>query len=177
MKRIIPVILMCSWLVCSCGIQRSTEPRRYETLHQRANATLQLDQHQYTMASTIQLWRNKLIIFSLQPMLGIEMVRVEATKDSVWLFDKMNRRYTTLAYSDFEGQIHPTPSYKLIQDFVTTPHTPTIKTNNQVNFSANGHRLAITCTFSNREYNTLKEPKQLDTRKYRRVSLREVLPL
>jgi hypothetical protein len=146
-------------------------------LHQKANATVQLDQHQYSMGCTVQLWRNELIILSVQPMLGIEMLRVEATPDSVVIFDKMNRRYTTLAYSDFEGQIHPTPSYKLIQDFVTTPHTPTIKTNNQVNFSTNGHRLTINCTFSNREYNTLKEPKQLDTRKYRRVSLREVLPL
>lgn len=177
MKRIIPIILLCGWLLCSCSVQRSTEPRRYQTLHQKANATLQLDQHQYTMGSTVQMWRNELIVLSLQPILGIEMVRVEATKDSIWLFDKMNRRYTTLAYSDFEGHIQPTPSYKMIQDFITTTQVPTNKISNQVNFTANEHKLAITCTFTNREYNTLSEPKRLDNHKYKRVSLHEILPL
>lgn len=177
MNRLIPIIALCSLLLCSCSTQRHAEPRRYHTLSQKANTRLQFDQHQYTMGSTIQMWHNELIVLSLQPMLGIEMIRIEATRDSVWVFDKMNRRYTTLAYNDFAKQITPSPSYKLIQDFITTPLAPKAATKNQLHFTVGGHKIELECTFSQREYNTLKATKRLDTNKYKRVSLREVLPL
>lgn len=177
MKRIIPIIALCGLLLTSCSTQRQIAPRRYQTLSQKANATLQFDQHKYPMGCTVQLWHNELVVLSLQPMLGIEMVRIEASKDSVFVFDKMNRRYTALAYNDFEKQMKPTPSFKLIQDFVTTPQIPENKTKSQINFMIGKHNISIACTFSQRIYNTLKEAKRLDTNKYKRVSLREVLPL
>ena len=104
------------------------EPRRYQTLTQKANVSMQLDEHQHTMGCTVQLWRNELIIISLQPMLGIEMVRIEVNQDSVLIFDKMNRRYTTINFSDASTTaIHPTPSFKMIQEFMTVPTTPKIQ--------------------------------------------------
>ena len=175
MKRIVPVIICCL-ILSSCGIQRSSTPRRYQTMTQKLSTTLQMDQHQYKMGCTTKTWRNELIILSLQPMLGIEMVRIEATPDSVWLFDKMNHRYTVLAYNDYTNKITPAPSYKMIQDFISTPQTKK-QDQSTLSFSFGKHNIQIGCTVSQREYNTLKEAKRLDTKKYKRVSLREVLPL
>lgn len=177
MKRLLPIIALCCLLFASCSTQRSVESRRYQTLQQKATTTLRLDQRQYTMDASVQLWRNELIIISLQPMFGIEMVRVEATKDSVLLVDKMNRRYTVIHYDMFDQQVKPTPSYRLIQDFVSTPQTPDIKAKSQRSFAIGNHEIAIECTFSQREFNTLKAPRRIDLKKYKRVSLRDILPI
>jgi hypothetical protein len=146
-------------------------------LSQKANATLHFDQRQFTMGCTVQTWRNELIVLSLQPMLGIEMVRVEATPDSVWVFDKMNRRYTTLSYDWAKQAVSPAPTFKMIQDFVTSPISPKKEAKSKMSFEVDSHKIAIECAFSQREYNTLKATKRLDTNKYKRVSLREVFPL
>lgn len=178
MKRLLPILLLLGVLFSSCSTSRSVAPRRYQTLHQKANATVQLDQHQYSTGCTVQLWRNELIIMSVQPMLGIEMLRVEATPDSVVIFDKMNRRYAAIAFSDIADiAMQPKPSYKWLQDFLTTPSSPNINAKSEKSLHFGKHQLAISCTFNQREYNTLKAPKRLDTRKYKRISLQDILPL
>ena len=176
MKKIIPILLWCC-LLSSCAVQRQTEPRRYQTLTQKANATLQFDQREYSMSCSIQMWRNELIILSLQPILGVEMFRLEASQDSVLVIDKMNRRYTTLAYEWASQAVQPTPSYKMIQDFVTPPLLSQSKATSQRTFEIGKHKIGIKCAFSQREYNTLTTPKRLDLKKYKRVSLREIIPL
>lgn len=178
MKRLLPILLLLSVIFSSCSTSRSVEPRRYQTLTQKANVSMQLDEHQHTMGCTVQLWRNELIIISLQPMLGIEMVRIEVNQDSVLILDKMNRRYTTINFSDASTKaIHPTPSFKMIQEFMTVPTTPKIQAKSERSFRIGGHQLSIDCTFSQREYNSLKVPKRLDTQKYKHISLRDILPL
>lgn len=177
MKRLIPAILLCLLLLCSCAIKRQATPRRYSTLSQKALTTLRFDQQEYSMNCAVQIWHNELIVLSLQPMLGIELFRMEASKDSVLLIDKMNRRYTTLSYDWADKDIRPAPSYKMIQDFLTTPDTKQEKATSEQTFRVGSHTIGLKCKFSQREYNTLTAPKQMNLKKYKRVSLRDILPL
>ena len=176
MKHIIFIVSLFCVLLCSCSTQRQIEPRRYQTLNQKANVTLQLDEQKYTINCSVMMWRNELVVISLQPIMGIEMFRIEATADSVLIVDKMNRRYTTLAY-DWVKEIRPTPSLKMIQDYVTTPLAKKKKFTNRIEFSTNGHQMSIECAFMHREYNTLTTPRRIELKKYKRVSLREILPI
>lgn len=168
------LILLCLVGLSACRTQKDL-PAHYKTMSQRANTTITLDEHKYSMTCTMQVWKNELITISLQPMLGIEVARIEATRDSVWLFDKMNRRYTVLSYHDAAHKIQPTPSYKMIQDYIT--QTTNAQTKATKTFTAGEHQLQIDCSFSNREFDTLKQPSQLNTKKYKRVSLRTIIPL
>ena len=176
MKRLIPILVLCG-LLSSCATKRQAEPRRYQTLSQKANVTLQFDQREYSMNCSVQMWRNELIVLSLQPVLRIEMFRLEATPDSMVVIDKMNRRYTTMAYDWGGKQLQPTPSFKMIQNFITPPALPKIKASSGKSFEVGNHRISIGCTFWQRDYNTLTEPKRIDLKKYKRVSLRDILPL
>ena len=176
MKHLIPILVLCG-LLSSCAIKRQADPRRYQNMTQKANATLQYDQREYSMSCSIQIWRNEMVMLSLQPILGIEMFRIEALQDSIWIIDKMNRRYTTLAYDWASKAVQPTPSYKMIQDFVTPPALSNVKASSQRTFEIGGHKIGIKCAFWQREYNTLATLKRLDLKKYKRVSLREILPL
>lgn len=162
-------------MASSCSVSRRAVSR-YQTLSQRAQVTLQLDQHQYSMSSQVRVWKNQLVVLSIQPMLGIEMVRVEATPDSVWVMDKMNRRYVALAYTDLGASITPKISYKTIQEFASRPISND-KDKAEMEFTSGKHRLKLSCKFTNREYNTLQAPTQTNTNKYKRVTLREILPI
>ena len=168
-------------LICSWRTQQQIETLHYQSKSQKGSVTLRLNQLEYTLFCTTQLWRNELIVLSLQPTLGLEMVRIEATNDSVTLVDKMNYRYTTLAYNWAPKQVTPTPSFELIQNFVTAPiqeqKKKKKKQQNQVTFQLGASRITIQCAFSQRGYNKLGVPRRMNLQKYKRVSLHEILPL
>lgn len=172
-KHWIYILLVAMAIMTSCSVSRRAAAR-YHTIAQRAHVTLELDQHKYSMNSQVRVWRNSLVTVSLQPMLGIEVARMEATPDSVWVFDKMNRRYVAFAYSDLGQNISPKISYKTIQDFASYPMSDEDAT---IELTYGKHKLKLSSKYSNREYNTLQEPQLTNTSKYKRVTLRDILPI
>ena len=160
----------------SCKVSKQATTR-YQSMTQRAQVTLQLDEHQYSMSCSMRTWHNELIVLSVQPMLGIEMVRIEADQDSIWIFDKMNRRYAAMDYASINRIIQPKVSYRILQDFCDQPIVPKKKETIQQVFASGKHQLTLTCTYSHREYNTLQTPTRTNTNKYKPVDLRTILPL
>lgn len=163
-------------MLASCSVSRQTVTR-YQTLSQRVQLGLKMDQHEYNLSSSIRVWRDELIVLSVQPMLGIEMVRLEATPDSIWVFDKMNRRYAAMDYASVNRIIQPNVSFRMLQELCNHPITPKKKENIEQEFVSGKHRLIVTCKFSNREYNTLQAPARTKVNKYKQVDLRTILPL
>ncbi len=181
---ILPIIFLLGILLSSCHTQRHIEPapEHYQTLSQKANVTLHIDQHKYSLACTLWMWKDELVVVSLQPMAGIESHRIEADQDSVTIIDKLNLKYTTVAYKWAERYIYPAPSLQMIQQFITQPIEHTSKKNkkkqsNLTDFWINGHQLSVGYTFSQREYNKLTTHKRQPLKKYKRVTLREILPI
>jgi hypothetical protein len=175
-RLLIPALLIITTVILSSCATSRRATSRYQTLTERAQVSLTLDQHRYSMSSQIRVWRNELAVISVQPMLGIEMVRLEATTDSVLVFDKMNRKYVALSYPDIERIFNTQLSYKTIQDFLTRP-TNKDNTPLQMQFTSGKHQLHLSCTFSQREQNTLQAPIRTKTDKYQKVTLKELLPI
>ncbi len=175
-RLFIPVLLIITTVILSSCATSRRATSRYQTMTERAQVTLTLDQHRYSMSSTVRVWRNELVLISVQPMLGIEMFRLEATTDSVFVFDKMNRKYVALSYPDIRQTFNTQISYKTIQDFLTHP-TAKNDAPIQLQFTSGKHQLNLSCTFSHREQNTLQAPTRTKTDKYQQVTLREILPL
>lgn len=175
-RLLIPALLIIITVVLSSCATSRRATSRYQTLSERAQVTLTLDQRQYTMSSQVRIWRNELAIVSVQPMLGIEMIRMEATTDSLWIFDKMNRTYVVLSYSELQHLLNTHISYKTIQDFLTRSSAKG-KDPIQLHFTSGKHQISLLCTFSHREQNTLQAPTRTRTDKYQQVTLREILPL
>lgn len=175
-RLIIPILLISMMIIMpSCSTSRYAASR-YQTLSQRAQVTLQYDQQQYSMTSLVRVWKNELVVVSVQPMLGIEMLRMEATTDNIIIFDKMNRRYVSLTYPEIEATIGRKISYKTIQEFMSRQakkdRDPLL-----LEFTYGEHHLKVSCKFSNRENNTLQSPTRTKTDKYKQVTLREILPI
>ena len=175
-KRIIPTLLIIVLIIfSSCSISRQTTAR-YQTLSQKAQVTLNWEQKQYSITGLVKVWRNELVAISIQPMLGIEMFRIEATPDSVLIFDKINRRYVAGTYAELQWIVGNKMSYKTIQDFVSR-QVKKEKKPLQLSITAGTQQLSLSCTFSNREHNTLQPPRRIKTSNYKLVTLQEILPI
>ena len=168
---IVPILAM---MLFSCASSKQSV-RRSQTLMQRAEVTLRLDQREFNIGGTIKLWKNELIMLSATPMLGIEMARLEATQDSVYIFDKFNRRYTVMSYDEVSTQVKHKLNYKLLQQILIN-HAASSKPI-EMNFNIGKHQLAIVCYFTNKELDTLKAPKRLNKNRFKQVSLKEIIPL
>jgi len=55
-------------------------------------------------SGTICLIKDSICIISVQPILNIELVRAEITKDEVLLVDKMNKRYVQMSYAEVQKE-------------------------------------------------------------------------
>lgn len=178
-KRLIPLCIIISLLsLFSCSTNKHLTPSvDFQTLSQRGQATLEMDQHRYTMNCAVRVWANEMIVLSLQPMLGIEMVRIEADIDSIYIFDKMNRRYTVMDYTSINRLIQPKVSYKMLQDFATGQFPIDENGRTSLSMQVGKRKLVLSYKQLSSEMNTLPSATQTNKSKYTFVTLREILPL
>lgn len=73
---------------------------------QAAKARFKIDyqQHSYNVSGTINILTDSAIVLSLQPLLGIELYRMEILPQQVTVVDKMNRRYVRMTYEELQKQ-------------------------------------------------------------------------
>lgn len=168
-------IAIAAIAVSSCSVSKHASGK-YQTLSQRAQLTLSWDQQRYGVNSVVRIWRDELVVVSVQPMLGIEMMRMEADRDSVWVIDKMNKKYIALAYGEIEKQTGMKINYRTLQEMLSRPITEE-KEHVAWTIEMSKRQVKLSCRFSNREHNTLPDATRTKTDKYKRVSLREILPI
>ncbi len=87
-------------------IFRSMEDRsfRFATLTARLNVELEVSGKQMSSRVDLKMIRDSLFQLSVQPILGIELFRVELGRDTIKVLDRVNRRYLVENYSDRRGQ-------------------------------------------------------------------------
>ncbi|MDR1381410.1 MAG: DUF4292 domain-containing protein [Tannerella sp.] len=76
---------------------------RFSTLSARLKLELKGAGKEMSSRAQLKMIRDDRIQLSIQPLLGIEMFRVELTADSVKILDRMNKRYMTESYDKIKG--------------------------------------------------------------------------
>lgn len=61
---------------------------------------------------------DSIIVASAQPLLGIEMYRLEACKNYVRLYDKANRRYVEMTYDEITQEAHRKVDFLLAEQMI-----------------------------------------------------------
>ncbi len=77
------------------------------------------EQHQMTFRAMARLFTDSLLQLSIQPMLGVEMFRVEFTPTDFRIIDKWNRRYTENTYDFLRYKLNTDFSFDLLQNIVS----------------------------------------------------------
>ena len=75
-------------------------PAWHTCLIQGARATLRTDEQEISASITLQAVRDSMIVVSIMPFLGMEMIRLEATPTDFILIDKFNSQYLQASYAD-----------------------------------------------------------------------------
>lgn len=76
-------------------------------------------QHQMSFKATARLFTDSLLQLSIQPMMGVEMFRVDFTPTDFRIVDKWNRRYTENTYDYLRYKLGVDFSFDLLQRIVS----------------------------------------------------------
>ena len=170
-RRILLIVLIISLSSCA-STRRMGSHKQMST--QRGEVTIRLDHYEYQTKCMLKVCKNEWITLSVLPLLGIEMFRIEATPNYVVVFDKMNRRYAEMTYSELNAWLPRRISFKILQIL-------TKKTDKDIalTFEVGKHTLDLHGTFGAPEYSSSQEYQSLykNKVKYKQVDLREILPL
>lgn len=76
----------------------------FHTLSARLNVDLRVPGIELRSRVDLKMVKDSAFQLSVQPLLGIEMFRMELTPDSIKVLDRMNKRYVAENYEDLRGQ-------------------------------------------------------------------------
>ncbi len=75
----------------------------YSTFQAKTSVTYNDGKKDMTVGAQIKMFKNSKIQVSIQPLLGIELFKLEINKDSIIVIDKINKRYMAEPYSQYKA--------------------------------------------------------------------------
>ena len=113
-KKVIIALTLVTSLLTSCGTlhnmgKSSQQNEKVETLLQpqksitdltaKTTITVDYDQEKYTFKGRLRMRRNEVVQLSITALGVVEVALIEFTPDAAYILDRVNKRYTKLAYS------------------------------------------------------------------------------
>lgn len=83
----------------------------------KAKVTISVGSQQISANSSVSMVRDSAIVISVQPLLGIELFRLEISRERIKVIDKMNRRYVNLTYAAVQKETGLNITYPTVQSF------------------------------------------------------------
>ena len=77
------------------------------------------DEDKISSAVTMQTVHDSMIVISVTPMFGMEMMRVEATPTEVIAIDKLHGRYAKATFAQINKQLSPSLNWDILQQICT----------------------------------------------------------
>ena len=77
---------------------------RFQTLTARLNVDLDFSGKKVSSRVDLKMVKDSAFQLSVQPFLGIELFRMELSRDSIKILDRMNKRYLIENYSNLQGK-------------------------------------------------------------------------
>lgn len=97
----------------------STEPK-IETMNMsKFDMRVQLGEARYTLHGAMTMKKDSIVSVKLQPMIGIEVIRLEFFKDRFVVYDKMNHTYSESPYETLLYELGMDINFQTIQSIVT----------------------------------------------------------
>lgn len=125
------IVLACAaLLLVACGtkkkavgdqssVSEAAAPAWHTCLIQGARATVATSNDRVSASVTMQTVHDSMIVISVMPLLGMEMMRVEATPLEVIAIDKLHGRYAKATYADLNRRLTPSLNWDVLQQICT----------------------------------------------------------
>ena len=126
------VLFLAALLMVGCGTKKKIQPTPTEPVApawhtcvvQGAHATVSRGNDRLSATVNMQTVRDSMIIISVMPMLGIEMLRLEATPQQMIAIDKVHGQYAVTTFEQLNRQLTPQLTWQILQQ-ISTAELPT----------------------------------------------------
>lgn len=121
------VTILAAIVMIGCGVKKKAVseqssatgepevPTWHTCLIQNARATVITDEDRLTANVTMQTVHDSMLVISIMPMLGMEMLRVEATPMELIAIDKIHGRYAQTTYAELNKRLTPSLNWDILQ--------------------------------------------------------------
>ena len=122
---ILPLLLL---LFTACGVQKKAvpeqpvaveqepeEPQWHTCLIQGARATARLNNDKYSVNVTMQVVRDSMLVISVTPLFGIEIMRLEATPFELIGIDKLHGQFIRTTFAELNRKLNPSLNWDVLQ--------------------------------------------------------------
>lgn len=153
---------------------QTTESQWHTCLMQNAQGVVTIGEQTLRATCTMQTVRDSIVILSIMPMLGIEMLRIEATPEQITGIDKINRQYAVATYEEVNRYLHPAVSYNDLQA-LATGELPTGKDEAFVGYTAGKQTIMLRLTYPARQTDVPVRTRGADLTRYQQIDIKQLL--
>ncbi|MCQ2313086.1 MAG: DUF4292 domain-containing protein [Paludibacteraceae bacterium] len=158
------------------GQRIKDEGERIRTVHvPSARAGLTIDGEYVSARVTFMTTIDSLVIWSIQPMAGIELIRLEATPTDLIVFDKTTMEYVPLTYESLLPYSPIPIAYKDVQDIATGAILPKGQNSTLRAFTIAGHSVILNITYPEIRTNVPVNMNRLPLSRFTYKSIDQVL--
>ena len=90
-------------------------PAWHTCLIQGARATIQTNTETYAATLTMQTIRDSMLVISVMPMFGLEMMRLEANPLELTAIDKIHGQYAKATFAELNRKLTPNLNWDILQ--------------------------------------------------------------
>lgn len=153
---------------------QTAESQWHTCLMQNAQGVVTIGEQTLRATCTMQTVRDSIVILSIMPMLGIEMLRIEATPEQITGIDKINRQYAVATYEEVNRYLQPAVSYNDLQA-LATGELPTGEDEAFVGYTAGKQTIMLRLTYPARQTDVPVRTRGADLTRYQQIDIKQLL--
>lgn len=176
--RYLSYILYLSLIVVftSCAAQKGLKKTKHVTAEvKKAQLHVEIDDKQYDVTASMQTTSKSYAVLSITPLLGIELARIEAMEDSVWVIDKVHRQYSVVSYSQLNTIVRPSVHLKELEEIVMGIGLQEGQNTLSLNYKALNHSIKVDITYPNIVYDQPVNFRRQELSRYQRIPIQNLL--
>ena len=178
-KRYIVCLLAVLTLI-GCGTKKKVSrpvadsqpdvPQWRTCLIQGARTTISANGSQYAAAVTMQTVRDSMLVISVMPMLGVEIIRFEATPFEMTGINKLEGTYATTTYAEVNRRLVPTVNWDVLQQLCSA-ELPTGNERARLVYSLGDQTIEMTVDYPVRQLDVPVRVTHQDTKRYKKIDI------
>ena len=176
------VLILLALVLVGCGTKKkavSNQPSAvsiptWHTCLTQGQATVSTDEDKMSAAIMMQAVRDSMLVISVMPMLGMEMIRLEATPLEVIAIDKIHGRYAKASYADLNRKLTPSLNWDVLQQ-ICSAELPTGNEKARLQYAFGEQTIELVIDYGKRQLDAPVRVVNQPLKKYTEVDISQWL--
>ena len=175
------IVLLAALILAGCGTKKKTvtpvveepvvvAPAWHTCLIQGARATISRNADKLSATVTMQTVRDSMIIISVMPLFGMEMMRIEATPLEVKGFDKIHGQYVQATFAELNRKLQPQMNWDILQE-ICTAELPTGDQKGRLLYAFEDETIELVIDYVPRKLDLPLRMVGLDEKRYTKIDI------